>query len=351
MEQNTITAEAVGLLLEWYKSNKRAMPWREEPTPYRVWISEIMLQQTRIEAVLPYFTRFIAALPDVRSLAEVPDDKLMKLWEGLGYYSRARNLKKAAKAVLSEYGGELPRRADELKKLSGVGDYTAGAISSIAYNEPEPAVDGNVLRVIARLTADSDDIARATTKKKVSAALRAVYPRGRDSSALTQAWMELGETVCLPNGAPLCGQCPLQTLCCARAQGNQTDYPVKSPKKERRVEQKTVVVLSCGGKIALRRRDQGKLLAGMWEFFTSDGALTEKQLTEKLAEAGVDGVSVADLRYRGDSVHIFTHIEWHMRWYSVFCPAQAQGFVWKTAEEIAAGYAVPSAFRYYNKLI
>jgi len=227
-------------LLSWYEKNKRPLPWRNDPTPYHVWISEIMLQQTRIEAVIPYYERFLRELPDIASLAAVPDDRLMKLWEGLGYYSRARNLKKAACALMEKYGGQLPDSAEELRRLSGIGDYTAGAIASISFGKPEPAVDGNVLRVIMRYLGKTDDIALQATKKETAAALRAVYPSGNAASNLTQAIMELGESVCIPNGQPKCECCPLSSLCVAKTENLTDSIPVKSPKKPRKQEPKTV---------------------------------------------------------------------------------------------------------------
>ena len=178
-------SQAVPALVEWYAAHKISMPWREDPTPYHVWISEIMLQQTRIEAAIPYYYRFLEALPDIPSLAAVEDDKLLKLWQGLGYYSRARNLKKAAVEILDRYDGRLPADAKALRGLPGIGDYTAGAIASIAYGLPEPAVDGNVLRVVMRLTACDDDILAPSTRKRVAEMLRAVYPSGADAAALT----------------------------------------------------------------------------------------------------------------------------------------------------------------------
>lgn len=339
---------AVPPLLAWYRENKREMPWRDEPTPYHVWISEIMLQQTRIEAVIPYYRRFLRELPDVRALAAVSDDKLMKLWEGLGYYSRARNLKKAAVFMVSEYNGQLPQSFVRLRALPGIGDYTAGAISSIAFGLPEPAVDGNVLRVVTRLTACAEDVMQEKTRKSVSGQLRDVYPCGEDASSLTQAWMELGEVVCLPNGTPRCGQCPLRELCRARREGRETDFPVKSPKKERKIQQKTVALLTCKGRVAIRKRGEGGLLAGTWEFWNTDGRLDERQLCVRLEEQGV----TADFIYPcGSSVHIFTHVEWHMEWYRVECAEENSSLVWVTAEEIARNYAVPTAFRHYRKLI
>lgn len=345
MTDSTLLETAVPKLLGWYSENKREMPWRADPSPYRVWISEIMLQQTRIEAVIPYYYRFLRELPTVEALADVADDRLMKLWEGLGYYSRARNLKRAAAEIVRKYGGVLPQTAEKLIALPGIGEYTAGAISSIAYGKPEPAVDGNVLRVVMRLWACADDIALPKTKRRVTEELRAVYPQGAAASALTQALMELGEVVCLPNGKPLCDRCPLNALCRAYGGGNPENYPVKSPKKERQVQQKTVVLLSCRKAYAVRKRGESGLLAGLWEFPNFDGFLSEPSLSAKLKEAGIEPT---ELKPCGTAVHVFTHIEWHMQGYTVECTERGGDFVWLTAEEITAK-AIPTAFRHWVK--
>ena len=346
-KEPALLREGICLLIPWYRSVRRDLPWRRDPTPYQVWISEIMLQQTRIEAVIPYYARFLAELPDVASLAAVPEDRLLKLWEGLGYYSRARNLKKAAQLVMSEYGGELPRRAEELKKLPGVGDYTAGAIASIACGEPEPAVDGNVLRVVMRLTACGDDVLSPSTRRRVTAALRELYPTGEEASLLTEGLMELGETICLPNGEPRCRDCPLRELCAAHREGREADFPKRSPKKERRIEEKTVLLLRCGGRYALHRREAG-LLAGMWEFPNLPGKLDAEAVRAALLSRGL---SAETIRPCGESKHVFTHVEWHMTGFFVDISRQSGEFEWKSPEEIRSGYAVPTAFRAYQKML
>ena len=330
------------------------MPWRSDPTPYHVWISEIMLQQTRIEAVIPYYERFLKAFPDVRALAAAEDDRLMKLWEGLGYYSRARNLKKAAEIVARDFGGELPRRAEELRRLPGIGDYTAGAVASIAYGEAEPAVDGNVLRVAARLGALADDVMQPSVRRRITEALRGVYPTGPDAADLTQGLMELGERVCLPNGAPRCAGCPAAALCRARRAGRETDYPVRSPKPARRVEERTVLLLRRGGRYALRRRGPKGLLAGLWELPGIEGPAGPEAVRAALAGWGLEALSVEPC---GSASHVFTHVEWRMTGYRVLCAQtcaageaeeneNAPGaLIWRTAEEIRARYAVPTAFR------
>ena len=345
--EDALLRESAALLIPWCRERRRDLPWRRDASPYRVWISEIMLQQTRIEAVIPYYERFLAELPDAAALAAVPDDRLMKLWEGLGYYSRARNLKKAAQLVTDVYGGELPRSAAELRKLPGVGDYTAGAIASIACGEPEPAVDGNVLRVVMRLTACVDDVLSQKTRRRVSDALRAVYPRGEAAGLLTEGLMELGETLCLPNGAPLCGSCPLKELCLARREGREEELPRRSPKKERRIEEKTVLLLRCGERYALRRREKG-LLAGTWEFPNLPGKQDAQRVRAALAE---QGLPAEEIRPCGESKHVFTHVEWHMTGYSAVVSAQSGECEWKTPEEIRAGCAIPTAFKAYLKQI
>ena len=339
---------AVPLIVGWYKKVKRNLPWRADASPYHVWLSETMLQQTRIETVIPYYERFLSQLPTIESLAGVDDEKLMKLWEGLGYYSRVRNLKKAAQTVVSVYGGELPQTADELKKLPGIGEYTAGAIASIAFGQPEPAVDGNVLRVVMRLTACDADIMQPKVKREVTALLREIYPVGKDAAALTEGIMELGEVVCIPNGEPKCTACPLNTLCRACLAGETERYPVRSEKKKRKTEKRTVFLLFCGDKIALHRRENSGLLAGMWEFPNAIGRMTMSEAETFLSQAGVEPMSCEPC---GTAKHIFTHIEWHMNGYRVECGTESPQFEWKTAEEILQNCALPSAFRFYRKLL
>ena len=333
-------------LVDWCASVRRPLPWRLSPTPYHVWVSEIMLQQTRIEAVIPYYARFLGALPDIKALAEVDEDRLLKLWEGLGYYSRARNLQKAAKRVMTDLNGELPRKAAELKKLPGIGDYTAGAIASIAYGEPEPAVDGNVLRVMTRILARGDDIMLPKTRAEIAELLRACYPTGERAGLLTEGIMELGETVCLPNTAPKCAACPLNALCRACLKGETERYPVKSPPKERRIEHRTMLLLRCGDKYAVRKREGKGLLAGLWEFPNMDGALDEPQAREAVHKLGGDVVNIEPC---GEAKHVFTHVEWHMTGYRVELESELPGFIWKTPEEIKRDCPIPTALRYYQK--
>lgn len=256
-EERERLSEAVLPLTEWYTCHKKDYPWRQSPTPYHVWISEIMLQQTRIEAALPYYERFLEAFPDIASLAKADEERLMKLWQGLGYYSRARHLKKTAEILIQRFGGELPDSAAELKKLPGIGDYTAGAIASIAYHLPVPAVDGNVLRVVMRLLARHDDVMLPETRRYVTNLLTAVYPSGERAALLTEGLMELGETVCVPAGNPRCQQCPVKSVCAACEKGLQTQLPLRKKPAKRRVEERTVLLLHHEGRYALHRGERG----------------------------------------------------------------------------------------------
>ena len=342
MTDGEIIQAAAERLVSWYRANRRELPWRREPSPYRVWVAEIMLQQTRIEAVIGYYRRFLDALPDLPALAAVEEDRLLKLWEGLGYYSRARNLKKTAVRVMERYGGELPRAAAELKTLPGIGDYTAGAIASIAYGEPEPAVDGNVLRVVMRLLACPDDVLLPATRRRVTELLRAVYPRGEDAALLTEGIMELGEILCIPNGEALCGLCPLSGICRARQRGTVRDYPFRSPPKERRRETRTVLLLRCGERYAIRRRPESGLLAGLWEFPSWEGELDPEALSACL------GVPLRCTPC-GQAKHVFSHVEWRMRAYFAECETQPEGFLWRTAREIDEDVSIPTAFRYFKQ--
>lgn len=349
---STFDQEIAALLppiIKWYRENKKDFPWRSSPTPYHVWISEIMLQQTRIEAVLSYYTRFLEALPTVKALAEVEDDALMKLWQGLGYYSRARNLKKAAMTVMERYQGNLPDSAEALRALPGIGEYTAGAIASISFGKPEPAVDGNVLRVISRMLKSYDDIMLPRVKKDVTELLRRHYPEGEDASLLTEGLMELGETVCIPNGAPRCESCPVKSLCLAQKDGVTEELPIRNVKKEKRSEEKTVILLrSSSGKYAIRKRGKTGLLADMWEFPTFDGFGAEGDVESYLVEKGIRVLSVERL---SEARHIFTHVVWEMQGFLALCEGENDAFLFLTKDEILSSYAIPTAYRTYVKLM
>lgn len=361
-------------LLLWFYGEKRSLPWREEPTPYRVWISEIMLQQTRVEAVKPYFSRFIEALPDVHALAEADEDTLLKLWEGLGYYSRARHLQEAARIVCRSFGGELPADFDALCTLPGIGRYTAGAVSSIAFGKRTAAVDGNVLRVVMRLIASSADILKESTKRAVEEALLARLPQ--KPGDFNQALMELGALICLPRSAARCPDCPLRRLCLAAEAGIQAELPRKTLSKNRRTEKLTILILSRNGKIALEKRPPKGLLAGLWGFPALSG---HRDKDEMIAVLRLWGFSLKRLTKLPAAKHIFSHITWHMiGWQieieeaplpSTFAashiesapsyeihetPArydargkESPSFFWTTKKEMLNTYSIPSAYHSY----
>lgn len=328
------------LLLDWYDRCRRILPWREDPQPYHVWLSEIMLQQTRVEAVKEYYDRFLRALPTLKDLAEAPEDKLLKLWEGLGYYNRVRNLQKAAQVCVEQYEGRLPGDFEKLKKLPGIGEYTAGAIGSIAFGLPVTAVDGNVFRVMTRLTADASDITLPETKKRITAWVQSLQPEDRPGD-FNQAIMDLGATVCLPNGVPKCELCPLHTLCEGYRQGTMTEFPVKPPKKPRKKEEKTVLVLFSGKRTALHKRGNTGVLKNLWEFPNADGLLTEHEVKTWCAEKDMKVLRIEKLPgYQ----HIFTHVEWRLNCYGVWVLGQPEEFLWLNLRELEEK-AVPSAFR------
>ena len=334
--------EIVGPIVAWHREHKRDLPWRVDPSPYHTWLSEIMLQQTQIEAVIPYYHRFLQELPTIEDLANVEDDRLLKLWEGLGYYSRARNLKKAAQKVMEEYGGNLPITAKELRALPGIGDYTAGAIASMSFGQPEPAVDGNVLRVFTRITGDTGDITQTAVKKRITKSLREIYPTGADAGDFTEGLMELGETLCIPNGAPRCETCPVSEFCIANRENLTEKIPVKTEKKKRKIQEKTVFVLECNGKFALQRRPEKGLLSGMWELPNTD---------EDTKGECPYSVSVLEIKPLEKAVHIFTHIEWHMKGVYCKCTTCSDQFVWVTPQELIHEKALPVAFRVYKDWI
>ena len=328
-----------GALLPWYEANKRDLPWRQDKDPYHIWLSEIMLQQTRVEAVKSYYARFLAALPTVEALAKADDEALLKLWEGLGYYSRVRNLKKAARVIMDSYGGRFPTDHKAVLALPGIGDYTAGAICSIAFGQKTPAVDGNVLRVISRLQADNTPIDRPARKKEVQALLASVYPD--NAGDFTQALMELGATVCGPNRPPDCENCPCKGFCRGFIRGAAEKLPVKAPKKSRRTEEKTLYLLRCGEYYALQKRPDKGLLAGLWQLPETVGILEPSEAISRL------GLPVRDIHRQLDGKHIFTHIEWKMRCFYLEVSEKPELFQWFTAEEIANSAALPTAYRQF----
>ena len=350
MERRELTTENVlaalpGPLLEWFRENARDLPWRRTEDTYRIWVSEIMLQQTRVAAVLGYYARFLDAFPSVEALANAPEDRLMKLWEGLGYYSRARNLQKAAKLV-TDMGG-FPDTYDGLLALPGIGDYTASAIASAAFGRREAAVDGNVLRVVTRITDCHDDILDPKTKKAVRQQVQSVMPEeAADIRIFNQATMELGATVCVPNGPPKCDACPARDFCLGRIRGTAETLPVKRAKKTRRVEEKTVfLLLREDNKVALGRRPDTGLLAGLWEFPNVEGALEERGAAEAVKTMGLTAM---EWKNKLTAKHIFTHVEWHMTGYTLSVTGDGPAeWEWVDGSGLET-HAVPSAFaRYY----
>lgn len=329
-------------LLCWYDAHRRPLPFRDDPTPYRVWVSEIMLQQTRIEAVLPRYEKFMHTLPSVAALAAVPDEQLLKLWEGLGYYSRARHLKQAANQIMERHGGALPADYAALRALAGIGDYTAGAIASIAFGIAVPAVDGNVLRVLARLLCYEEDVLSPRPRRYLSEIAASLVPNDRPG-AFNEAMMELGETVCLPNGAPRCAACPFAAVCAARANSKAEALPVRLPKTTRRVERRTVftVVTASPRRVLLHKRADKGLLAGLWELpnVEGDGANWADTL----------GLTVLTHERLADATHLFSHIEWKMSGVRLTVKPSAvpEEYVWADAASLQTEYALPSAFRAY----
>ena len=326
----------------WYEENKRILPWRQTRDPYRIWVSEIMLQQTRVEAVKGYYSRFLNALPRVEALAACDDDTLHNLWEGLGYYSRVRNLKKCAQVLCQEYNGVFPKDHDRILALPGIGPYTAGAICSIAFDLPTPAVDGNVLRLLSRLRDDDRPIDDPKVRVEVTEALEKVYPE--EAGTFTQALMELGATLCGPNREPQCDGCPCRDFCLGNLHGTAAGLPQKSPQKPKRLEEKTVFILRCGNRYALRKRENKGLLAGLWEFPNIRGILEPQQALEELEEVGLVPRQLEKAVRRK---HIFTHIIWDMQGIYAEVENTAPNLVWMTAEEIDAAAALPTAFRLF----
>lgn len=337
------------LLLDWFHNNKRTLPWRENKEPYRIWVSEIMLQQTRVEAVIPYFNRFMDRLPGVVDLAICPEEELLKLWEGLGYYNRVRNMQKAAIQIGELFHGDFPKNKCELETLSGIGSYTAGAIASIAFGEKVPAVDGNVLRVWMRLHNKTDDIAKQSTKKIVESEIMEWIPEECPGD-FTQAMMELGATICVPNGPPKCEQCPLIDFCESRKQGTERILPVKAKLKPRKIQNKTILVIQKGNRVLLKKRKATGLLAGLYEFMNQDGVLAEEEVLAYVQEKGLDSLRITPL---GEAKHIFSHIEWHMNGYLIRIDETKPDGKWLFADidELDHKYAIPTAYQAYRKQI
>ena len=343
--------EIVDPIVEWFRENKRQLPWREQVSAYRVWVSEIMLQQTRVEAVKPYYERFLREFPTVKELAEAEEDKLLKLWEGLGYYNRVKNMQKAAKQIMVEYQGEFPDTYEEIRSLTGIGNYTAGAISAFAYGLPEPAVDGNVLRVISRILASDADIMKASVRGRIEEAIREVIPADA-AGDFNQGLIELGALVCVPNGAPKCEECPVKKWCAALEQDRVLELPVKKKAKARKVEERTVLIFKDGDKVAIRKRPAKGLLSGLYELPNVLGKLGEEEMLSYCKEQGLHPLRWKKL---GSGKHIFSHIEWHMEGYAVQLDELedngAKELLFVHPKEVEKEYPIPSAFEAYTKFL
>ena len=346
------TMDTIDGLLSWYRENRRDLPWRRDRDPYGIWLSEIMLQQTRVEAAIAYYGRFRNRYPDIESLAKADDETLLRLWEGLGYYSRVRNMKKCARVLMEEHEGRLPSDKEELMKLPGIGSYTAGAISAIAYGRPEAAVDGNVLRVLSRIFAIREDIKDPKLKKRLEDCIESFYQENGISdpgyiSDLTQALMELGALVCLPNGRPLCLECPLSSECKAYSEKLTDVIPLRSGNRDRKIVDRTLFVILCNDRFLLHRRSSKGLLAGMYEFIGTDQKMNEEEAAGFIRNLGIESF---DLKELPSSRHIFTHLEWRMQAYEIrtdTLPDLDRNEYMLADRKRLQSLAVPSAFRVY----
>lgn len=346
---STDKASFAARLLAWYDLSARDLPWRKDKTPYRIWVSEIMLQQTRVETVIPYYERFLRAFPTIEALAACDEEELRKLWEGLGYYRRAGHLKEAAIRIVERHGGVFPCEKEDIEALPGIGAYTAGAIRSIAFEQPAAAVDGNVLRVFARLTGETDDIAQTAVKRRLTRQVEERLPDRRNGD-FTQALMELGATVCLPNGQPRCEVCPFASECVARLTDAVGSIPKKAKPATRRVESWTVFVLcSPDGRIHVNQRPETGLLARLWEFDKTPGRLTEREAKDHLEARGV---MVRAIRRLPERTHVFSHVEWRMTAYRVDVPTTegSDRGVWASASTLKNDFSIPTAVRPYLDL-
>ena len=344
--------EIVKPLMQWYAKHARTLPWRSDPTPYHVWLSEIMLQQTRVEAVIGYYDRFLEELPDVQSLAAVSEERLLKLWEGLGYYNRARNLQKAAVQICEQYQGKFPESYEEWLALPGIGAYTAGAVTSIAFGKKEAAVDGNVYRIYTRLYADDTEISKTAFQRNVRETVKEALPE--EAGRFNQALMDLGALICIPNGEPFCENCPWESICKAHKYGQETDFPVKAKKKQRKIEKKAVFLIEVSDKIILHKRPEKGLLSGLWELPNLDGELSAKELSEQMKKWEIGDYMIEPL---GEGKHIFSHVEWQMRGYRLQMRDISEKLLEKeewiavSREDLEEKYAIPSAFSAYIKFM
>lgn len=349
-----ILSQVPAPLLSWYKENKRELPWREEQNPYHIWVSEIMLQQTRVEAVKPYYQRFLRELPTVEALAEAAEETLLKLWEGLGYYNRVRNMQMAARQIMLEYGGEFPDTYEEILSLKGIGSYTAGAVSSFAFGRQRAAADGNVLRVLSRLLADDRDITKQSVRKGMEKWIESVIPQD-GAGDFNQGLIELGALICAPNKMPRCGECPLAGLCAAHKDKRELDYPTRKKTKARKIEERTVFLFREGEKTAIRKRPSRGLLAGLYEFPNIKGTLTREEAFAYSKEMGFSPIRILPL---GGAKHIFSHVEWRMNGYMIQIDELKEGgtkagkdLFFVSLEDLQKTYAVPAAFSAFSSYL
>lgn len=367
--------EFTPLLMKWYKENARILPWREDSEPYHVWLSEIMLQQTGVETVKGYYKRFLEKLPDIETLANAQEDVYTKLWEGLGYYSRVRNLHKGAKQIMEEYGGKMPSEYNELLNISGIGPYTAAAIASIAFQKREPAIDGNLLRIFARLTSYKLNIKENAAKKAAHSFFMQYIPKEKPGD-FNQALMDLGSALCTPNKAPLCFECPISSFCVSYQKGEEADYPVYPEKKKRKIEKRTVFLIHDNGKIAICKREKEGLLAGLYEFPNTENHLNQKAAINYIRRLGFSPIRIRRL---DDAKHIFSHKEWHMIGYEVIADTlepytsflnpsvqlkenerkygeddikeRDKNIILSSFSDIKKYYSIPSAFKKYKEYL
>lgn len=336
-------------LIEWYRQNKRSLPWRDTGNAYDVWLSEIMLQQTRIEAVKPKFYLFKETFPTIEDLSKADDDLLLRVWEGLGYYSRARNLKKCAQILVEQYNGKLPEEYDQLIKLPGIGPYTAGAITSIAYHKPHSAVDGNVLRIFARLFEITDDIRDTKTKDNIQNIIDSYLKNHPEqSSDFNQGCMELGEVICVPNGNPKCDICPIHEFCLASIHHKTETIPYRSPLNKRKIINRTLLIIRDGNHFLVHKREKNGLLAGMYEFIGVDSFLTKNEIITTLEKQNIHPLKIKKLP---DAKHIFTHLEWHMHAYEITVEQiesiEKEDYMLFDRTDLSSK-AIPSAFKKYK---
>lgn len=343
VKDSNLQVEFQQKMLSWFYEHRREMPWREEPLPYYIWISEIMLQQTRVDTVIPYFLRFIRKYPDIASLAESDEEELLKYWEGLGYYQRVRNLRVTAMSLMLNHGGRLPETFSELLKLKGIGEYTAGAIASEAFAERVPAVDGNVFRVMARLTGERGDIRDRKVMEKLKDMARMLLPYEHVGD-FNQALIELGALICIPKGTPKCGICPVKNHCEAYERGIQSEIPLRGKNKDRKIEERTVFLLECHGRYAIRKREEGKLLGGLYEIPHEEGFYGEEEVEELMKSHGLKVLSMEMLK---DRKFLFTHIEWKLKGFKITLAAETADYVFETPERIMENYTLATAFKGY----